>query len=239
MPPVPEDDALTIDHNSYGSSWLASFYKRPDESSEDFFASDRFFELIHAHHRLFYEHRGTFHQLGYGHAGKTGPEFAPKLTGSGRTKRIEDWELFDRHYGPLLDGSAFRGTRRGAQPIPFVYLPINPEWPASYLWWGEPGYEVEFTRVVSEMERHFRDKGWTGTRFELFFNHKKRYKGFEWDGDEARFPKDNAYFKKYWRIFQNAVPKDSPVQFVFRNDSSWMMEAAGRANSRAWSISGS
>jgi hypothetical protein len=28
------------------------------------------------------------------------------------------------------------------------------------------------------MERHFRDKGWTRTRFEVFFNHKKRYMGF-------------------------------------------------------------
>ena len=31
----------------------------------------------------------------------------------------------------------------------------------------------------------FREKGWTSTRFELFFNHKKRYKGFPWDGDES------------------------------------------------------
>lgn len=221
---VPEGDALTIDHNSYGSSWLAGFYQRPGESSQHFFASDRFFGLIHAHHRLFYEHRGTFHQLGYGHAGKVGPEFAPRLAGSGRNKAITDWELFDRHYGPLLDGSAFAGTRRGARPIPFVYLPINPEWPASFLWWGEPGYEAEFTRVVAAMEKHFREKGWTRTRFELFFNHKKRYKGFPWDGDETRFAADNAYFKEYRRLLREALPAGTPVRFVFRNDASWMME---------------
>ena len=102
-----------------------------------------------------------FHQLGYGHAGKVGPEFAPALEGSGRSKHIANWDLFDRHYGPLFDGSAFAGTRRGAKPIPFAYLPINPEWPASYLWWGEPGYEAEFVNVVSAMERHFREKNWT------------------------------------------------------------------------------
>ena len=45
---------------------------------------------------------------------------------------------------------------------------------------GEPGYEKEFVNVVSEMERHFREKGWTNTRFELFFNQKKRYKAFPW-----------------------------------------------------------
>ena len=106
-------------------------------------------DLLHAYHRIFYEHRGVFHQLGYGHAGKVGPEFAPRLEGSGKTRRIADWTLYDRHYGPLFDGSAFASTRRGAKPIPFVYLPINPEWPASQLWWGEPGYEREFVNVVS------------------------------------------------------------------------------------------
>lgn len=221
---IPEDDIPTIDHNSYGSSWIAGYYKRAGEQADEFFSSDRFFQLIHAHYRIFYEHRGTFHQLGYGHGGKVGPEFAPSLAGTGRNRRIESWDLYDRHYGPLLDGSAFAGSRRGAKPIPMVYLPINPEWPASFLWWGEPGYETEFSNVVSGMERHFREKGWTHTRFELFFNHKKRYKAFQWDGDEARFAKDNQYFRDYWQLFQRALPKQTPVQFVFRNDASWMME---------------
>lgn len=232
---VPDDEIPTIDHNSYGSSWLASFYKDPGESDQEFFSSDRFFELIHAHHRIFYEHRGVFHQLGYGHGGKVGPEFAPALAGSGRTRRVADWTLFDRHYGPLLDGSAFANTRRGRRPIRFVYLPINPEWPASFLWWGEPGYETEFVNVVSEMERHFRAKGWTQTYFELFFNHKKRYKAFPWDGDEARFPEDDDYFAEYHRLLRRAVPAGTPVRFLFRNDASWAMERqfktlAGKVN---------
>jgi hypothetical protein len=210
---IPEQDVVTMDHNSYGSSWILERYQ-----------SDAFFARIHAYHRIFYEHRGVYHQLGYGHGGKVGPEFAPELAGSGRSKRVASWSLFDRHYGPLLDGSAFAGTRRGARPIPFVYLPINPEWPASFLWWGEPGYEAEFVNVVSEMERHFREKGWTRTRFELFFNHKKRYKAFPWDGDETRFPEDNRYFVEYARLLKKALPPETPVRFVFRTDASWMME---------------
>ncbi|MCC6365986.1 MAG: DUF4091 domain-containing protein [Bryobacterales bacterium] len=222
---IPDEDAVVIDHNSYGSSWIGDLY--PGErgrSGADFYRSDAFFRLVHAYHRIFYEHRGVFHQLGYGHAGKVGPEFAPALAGTGRNKHIAGWDLYDRHYGPLFDGSAFRGSRRGERPIPFAYLPINPEWPASYLWWGEPGYEAEFGNVVSEMERHFREKGWTHTRLELFFNHKKRYMGFPWDGDEVRFPEDDWYFREYGRMFRNAVPKDSPVRFVFRADTSWSME---------------
>ncbi len=105
-----------------------------------------------------------------------------------------------------------------------MYLPINPEWPASFLAWGEPGYEREFVNVVSEMEQHFREKGWTSTRFEMFFNHKKRYKGFPWDGDETRFVRDYSYFKEYARLLREAVPADSPVKFVFRADVSWTME---------------
>lgn len=222
---IPDDDVLTVDHNSYGTSWLAQLYPKLSQAQgEAFFRSDALFGLIHAYHRLFYEHRGAFHQLGYGHAGKVGPEFAPTLMGVGREKHITSWELFDRHYAPLLDGSAFAQTRRGARPIPFVYLPINPEWPASFLAWGEPGYEAEFVNVVSEMERHFRSKGWTHTKFEMFFNHKKRYKGFHWDGDETRFPKDDAPFLEFDRLLKKAVPPDSPVQFVYRLDASWRLE---------------
>ena len=101
-----------------------------------------------------------------------------------------------------------------------MYLPINPEWPASYLWWGEPGYEAEFVNVVTAMERHFREKGWTNTRFELFFNHKKRYKGFSWDGDQLRFEHDLPFRSEYARMMRRAVPSDSPVHFVFRADAS-------------------
>jgi hypothetical protein len=222
---VPPEDAVAIDHNSYGTSWFAEQYPSlVKRFGPAFFTSDEFFRLIHAYHRVFYENRGVFHQLGYGHAGKVGPEFAPRLEGSGKTKHIADWSLYDRHYGALFDGSAFAGTHRGGRPIPFAYLPINPEWPASFLWWGEPGYEREFVNVVSEMERHFRDKGWTATRLEMFFNQKKRYKGFPWDGDEVRFVRDYAYFKEYARLLKEAVPADSPVKFVFRADVSWTME---------------
>ncbi len=215
---VPETDVVVIDHNSYGSLWLADLYNNTEVPS------DKSFRLSQAYHRLFYEHRGVFHQLGYGHGGKVGPEFAPRIAGSGREKHILDWDSYDRNYGPLFDGSAFAGSRRGARPIPFVYLPINPEWPASFLWWGEPGYESEFMNVVSEMERHFREKGWTQTRFEMFFNHKKRYKAFPWDGDEVRFPEDDRYFMEYSRLLKKSIPADSTVKFGFRSDSSWAME---------------
>ncbi len=222
---VPEQDAVTLDNNSYGTSWIFDQYpKTLGKLGDGKAGEDELFRLIHAHHRIFYEHRGVFHQLGYGHAGKVGPEFAPELTGSGKQKHVASWDRFDRHYGPLFDGSAFNSARRGPRPIPFVYLPVNPEWPASFLWWGEPGYEAEFVNVLAEMERHFRDKHWIHTQFEVFFNHKKRYMGFPWDGDEVRFARDNRYFIEYHRMLEKAIPAGSPVHFAMRADTSWSME---------------
>jgi hypothetical protein len=218
-------DVVILDHNSYDDTWIAAqFPASVRRTPGNFSESDELFRLIHAYHRIFYEHHGILHMLGYGHAGGVAPEFAPALEGEGRKKRIANWDLYDRHYGPLLDGSAFAHTRRGPKPIPHVYLPINPEWPASYLGWGEPGYEVEFVNVVSEMESYFRKKGWTETNFEMFFNHKKRYKGFPWDGDEVRFPRDLRYFQEYGRLLKKALPEKTPVHFVFRADVSWDME---------------
>ncbi len=221
---VPAEDPILIDHNSYGTGWLLTQYPELVNRTKDFYLSDAFFGLIHAYHRVFYEHRGIYHQLGYGHGGKTGPEFAPRLEGTGKSKHVADWTLFDKHYAPLFDGSAFAGTHRGAKPIPFVYLPVNPEWPASFLWWGQPGYEREFVNVMREMEAHFREKRWFQTKFELFFNHKKRYKGFDWDGDETRFLHDLPHFVEYQRLMKLAFPEDSPVKWVYRTDASWQME---------------
>ncbi len=222
---IPDSDAVTLDSNSYGTSWMLDQYPkmlarlRSGDGGED-----KLFGLIHKYHQMFYDHRGTFHQLGYGHAGKVAPEFAPWLSGSGKAKHIASWDWFDRHYGPLLDGSAFKDSRRGTKPIPYMYLPVNPEWPASFLWWGEPGYQAEFTNVLREMERHFREKNWTSTTFEVFFNQKKRYKGFNWDGDEIRFARDNDYLLEYHRMLRAALPAASPVHFSMRADTSWSME---------------
>jgi hypothetical protein len=170
-----------------------------------------------------YEHRGTFHTLGYSHSGGVKPAFAPALEGEGAQRHVVSWDNFDRLFGPLLDGSAFAGTRRGPRPIEGMYTPINPEWPARYHLWGTPEYDAEFTNVVGEMEKHFKEKGWTRTAFEMFFNHKKRYRGFGWDGDEARFTGDDRYFEKFGALLKASVPEGSPVHFRYRVDSSWRM----------------
>jgi len=50
---IPEDDALTVDHNSYGTAWLAQLYPKLREAQgERFFSSDALFGLIHAYQRI-------------------------------------------------------------------------------------------------------------------------------------------------------------------------------------------
>ena len=222
---VADEDAIVADGNCYGMGWVGELFptRHKAATAGNFYTSDACFDAIHRTHELMYEHRGTFHQLGTSHSGNVGQQFAPELTGQGRTRRIKSWAMFDKHYGPLLDGSAFVNSRRGPKPIPNVYLPLTPEWPANYIWFGTKGYDLEFTRILSQMEQHFRQKGWTKTNFELFFNHKKRYRVFEWDGDETRFEKDNVYFTYYGRLLKEAVPADSPVTVKFRHDASWLM----------------
>ncbi len=219
---IPAKDVVDVDSNSYGLGWLTQQYPKAVTGSGSV-NEDEQFRLVQQYYKIFYENRTIFHILGYSHSGFVDPGFAPELAGSGAEKHIANWNKFDRLFGPVLDGSAFAGTRRGPSPIPFMYLPINPEWPANYLWWGEPGYQAEFTKVVGEMERHFREKNWTSTHFEMFFNQKKRYKGFEWDGDEERFPSDYAYMLTFHDLLVKSLPADSPVHFVMRADMSWTM----------------
>jgi hypothetical protein len=103
-----------------------------------------------------------------------------------------------------------------------IYTPINPDWPASYLWWGERGYEVEFDRCVGQFDAHLRQRGWTDTYVEFFFNHKKRYRWFGWDGDEVKHLKDMDYHQEMVRLWEKAIG-DTPVKWVYRMDASWQM----------------
>jgi len=230
-PVIPDEDAVICDHNSYGCRWVQSMYPSVFAGCAD--PQERWartIEILQHYFRICREHRGMLSNLGHGHAGTVDAIYAPTLRGSGRDKTLEDWTLFDRHYGPLLDGSAFSTAspgaprpRRPARSVWGVYTPINPDWPADYLHWGQPGYEVEFVRCVEQFDRHFREKGWVHTHPYLFFNHKKRYRWYEWDGDEPKYAKDDKYFLEMGRMWKRAIGQ-TPVPWLYRCDSSWQMK---------------
>ena len=228
---IPDDDAVICNQHSYGCRWIQEQYpgvfagiKEPDERWA------RTIELLHHLYRLNYEHRGLLTNRGVGHANTFDLIYGPTLVGKGRQKRIDDWAWFDRHYAPLLEGSVFEAAspaaprpRRPAKPIWCVATPMCAEWPADYLYWGQPGYEVEFVNCVRQFDEHLRDRGWTTTHPYFFFVHKKRYRWLEWDGDEPKYAKDHKYFTEMGRLLRKAIG-DTPVPWLYRIDASWQMK---------------
>jgi hypothetical protein len=227
---LPEEPVVTMDNNSYGCRWLPGMYPKTFAKASGKKHWTKAIELLHHYYRISREHRTVLHNLGYGHSGQGDPIYSPKITGTGRKKRLTDWGLYDAHYGPLLSGKAFGKASPGlpparmkADPIWGVYTPINPDWPANYLWWDEPGYEAEFVNCVKQLDGHLKKKGWTKSRIEFFFNHKKRYRWYEWDGDEQKYAKDNARHQDMIDLWEKAT-KPSKVNWVYRADASWQMK---------------
>ena len=217
----PDEDCIVLDHNCYGNSWIPGRYPNSVPTEAGDARDEAMIAITHAYHKICFEHHGLLHMVGFGHSGATKPLFAPKATGAGKTRHLTDWTTYDKHYGPLLDGSAFADCRRKARPVYAIYTPITPSWPADYLGWGQKGFDVEFTNCLKDFDAHFREKGWTETIVEYFFNHKKRYRYFAWDGDEPRYARDDVYWKKFGELLWKAV-EGSPVKWKFRSDSSWM-----------------
>ena len=82
-----------------------------------------------AYHRVAHLNRANLDVLGYSHSGTVEPDHTPGLTGEGANTRISDWSAWDAHFGPVLDGSAFRDLPRAAVPVPAIYLPFFENWP--------------------------------------------------------------------------------------------------------------
>jgi len=225
---LPTEPCVEMDHNSYGCRKLAEQY--PETTGGDVRRWHRTIDLLHHQYRLFHEHRGHFKNLGYEHSGAFDPIYGPRAVGRGRELRLEGWELHDAHYGPLLSGDAFetpapgvKRARRAPTPLVTCHTPFNPNWPASYMYWGEAGYEVELLRGLSQFDEHLRERGWTRSRMEFFMNHKKRYRWFEWDGDEVKYRKDHGHHHEMIRMLRT-VSDSSPVRWIYRYDSSWYMK---------------
>ncbi|HML46342.1 MAG TPA: DUF4091 domain-containing protein, partial [Clostridia bacterium] len=172
-----------------------------------------------AFYRMAREHRALFHNLPYRHSSAIPEGFAPELSGEGKTKKVESWDLFDRHFGPLLDGTAFKGSRVSERPVEFMYLPFNLGWPANYEKWGKKGYKTEYRRILQEFARHFEEKGWDKTHMEILLNNKKDYRFYPYTIDEIWYEHDEAVVDTYYDIIRDTF-EQSGAKFVFRMDSS-------------------
>jgi hypothetical protein len=215
---VPDESRLHADLNNYADSISPAFPHLANNPNR--YKDGSFFEVEKEFYRLSYEHRCVFHNLGYKHSGTVCESFAPELEGSGANIKVKSWDLFDQHFGPYLDGSVFKGCKRGERPVEFLYTPFNFNWPSSYTKWNKKGYRTEFRRILIDFIRHFEEKGWKDTWMEIFMNHKKRYRFYPYDGDETRFAEDEAILDLYHDLCQDLIEL-SDTKFLLRIDSSW------------------
>jgi len=215
---LTDENLIIADMNSYADTVTKNFPHLEENARR--FEDGSYFEAESWIYKVFHEHRGVFHHLPYGHGGNNIHTFAPELSGEGKNIYVSDWTVYDAHFGPYFDGSAFNGTKRGEIPVPFSYLPFNFNWPSSFEKWGTEGYRIENRRIFLDFIRHFEEKGWTKTVFEIFYNHKKRYRFYPFDGDETKHEPDEEIIYKYDEIFGDLL-EQSHVQTLFRTDSSW------------------
>ena len=181
--------------------------------------------------RLAHEHRTTLNWLPYGWTGKV--KAAPKIRADGTW----DWSAWDAEFGPLLDGSAFAGTRRGAVPIEALYLPLNENWPMDQEqhfrsgYWIESayddGYWREFRDAAGKFAEHFAAKGWTEPMFEFYLNNKVYFKRDRWDAcsapwifDEPVNTQDFWALRRFGLEFWRGVAAHPGTHFAFRADIS-------------------
>lgn len=218
---IPERCCLDVSLNNYADSISPGWPDLRGQSSAT--PSARHIRVERGVFRAAHEHRMFLHYMPYGHSGHIHPGFAPPLTGEGPRKRVANWSAWDRHFGPYFDGTAFAGTRRGPIPVPRFYLPLNLAWPADFVKFGQPGYAAEWRAVGTQMVEHFRSKGWARTRFDMFLNHKQRYRYYPWDAEEMRFLEDNdlhRYFRTLWEgTFDRA--STAPVTFDYTLGTTW------------------
>jgi hypothetical protein len=217
---LADDCCLDVSMNNYATILARGWGLGSDARS---LASDRMIRCERGVFRVAHDHRMFFHYLPYGHSGYVPPTFAPPLAGEGPRKHVVSWKEWDAHWGPYFDGSAFRSTRRGAVPVKRFYLPLNLCWPADFVKFGQPGYEAEWRAVGRQMVEHFRKQGWTKTRFDMFLNHKQRFRYFPWDTEEARFLEDNDIHRIFRKLWEGTFDRKStlPVTFDYTLGTTW------------------
>ena len=88
----------------------------------------------------------------------------------------------------------------------------------------QPGYEAEWRAVGKQMVDHFREKKWTHTHFDMFLNHKQRYRFFPWDCEEVKYLHDNDLQRRFRKLWEGTFDRKStkPVKFDYTLGTTWV-----------------
>ena len=214
---IPEGGRITADLNNYADSISPHFGSLKNNPAR--YRDGSYVGIETEFFKMAREHRSLFHNLPYRHSSAIPEGYVPELEGEGKHKRVKSWALFDEHFGPLLDGTAFAGSRVSERPLEFMYLAFNLGWPASYENWGKKGYKTEYRRILQEFTRHFEEKGWDKTYLEILLNNKKDYRFYPYTIDEIWYEHDQDVVDTYFDLIRD-IYEHSSARFIFRMDSS-------------------
>jgi hypothetical protein len=195
------------------------------------------------YYRLAHRHRAVLNRLPYSQRGQIADGCAPRW--DPRRQNL-DWSLWDRRFGPLLDGSAFADLPRKSVPVDVFYLPLHENWPSPMQgnyngdYWADRAfpdtYRQAFVSAARQFAAHIQAKKWGDTLFHGFLNNKVDFKRNGWSRGSSPWLLDEpASFQDYWALryfalaFHEGVnqawaagaqPSAATPRLVFRVDDS-------------------
>jgi hypothetical protein len=204
--------------------------RRPDHQRKYLALEEAFF-------RLFHEHRCTLNMFPGSPTRRNStpeqvvmPTFAPKTAGKGESFRVADWSAYDAHFEKYFTGEAFKDQPRGGRPVRHQFLPFSLGWPSKFSQYYDDrkAYETEFKRALRDFARHIERKGWAQTRFQVFFNGKRKW-GEPWNTDEPMTKADYAALRMYGQWIREALgdPKRRRARIEYRVDIGTPQRMAG------------
>jgi hypothetical protein len=158
------------------------------------------------YYRLAHRHRTFVNRVPYSQNGEVAAGCAPHSNGV--KLDFADW---DRRFGPLLDGRAFKDLPRGNVPVDGFYLPLHENWPSkindSYngSYWADEGftakYRERFVDVSRQFTAHLATQKWNDTLFHVFLNNKNNFKERGWSRGSSPWLLDEpSHWQDYWAL---------------------------------------
>jgi hypothetical protein len=199
-------------------------------------------------HRLAHRNRLNVNIVPYSHgANWIVPQMEMEVRGKGKDMRVVSFDRFDRHFGPLLTGSAFAKNPRAGVPVPAFFLGLYENWPctlAGNFTFDQTATHVDIrgdfsqdykdgvVAVCRQMAEHFKRKGYTRTAFQPFLNDKYQYAPelTFWLLDEPMFRDDYLMIQLFGDLMREGFRDSAPVTVDYRIDCSRVEEARGMMN---------
>ena len=190
-------------------------------------------------YKLAFDHRCFINTILY-HSQRGKPQYAYPVKGVGADAQIMNFREWDDYFDPILEGK----INKFSEPPQHFMLPFNINYP--YNCEGNPArqfdfypykktipekqgielslkdFEDSFYSIAGQYIDHFAQKGWTKTRFEVYFNQKpnKERNRSPWKLDEPTSLNDYKGLRYLFNVsewaFESSEGKD--IQVVTRLD---------------------